>query len=105
MIISTANYIEKRVEKRKMKFEIANKQDPELKWNEIDSITYYKLLDSKFSTADGKEKGARGTMLIVIDVSMPFYKILLDQSAHNFSKIAEKCEALRYLCEVNSEYL
>lgn len=82
-----------------MKFEIANKQDPGLKWNEIDSITYYKLLHSKFSTADGKEKGARGTMLIVVDVSMPFYKILLEQSKYNFLEVYRIREAQRCLNE------
>lgn len=66
-----------------MKFEIANRQDPELKWNEVDSVTYYQLLHSPFHVSNGKEKGGRGTMLIVIDVSMPFYKILLDQSKFN----------------------
>lgn len=80
-----------------MRFEIANRQDPELKWYEIDSITYNKLLHSPFHVSSGKEKGARGTMLIVIDVSMPFYKILLEQSKYNYLAIHLIREAQRYL--------
>ena len=86
-----------------MKFEIANRQDPDLKWHEIDSITYYKLLHSQFATADGKEKGARGTMLIVIDVSMAYYKILLEQSKYNFLATHLIREAQRYLNETSLE--
>lgn len=76
----------------KMKFEIANMQDPELRWHKIDRITYYKLLHSTFHVSDGKEKGARGTMLIVIDVSMSFYKILLDEDIYRRNRRIYDCE-------------
>lgn len=86
-----------------MRFEIANIQDPELKWNEIDSITYYKFLHSPFHVSNGKEKGARGTMLIVIDVSMSYYKILLEQSKYNFLEVHRIREAQRCLNENSLE--